>query len=166
MIWNSIIPPRHLVNFLWSNPGTAPLCFNTFVAVNWNIIQTGFFLHDFALTQLENLHHFLILQDNLQLNMIWHKEVLTFISATNNENILFLFSEQGTKLDALYKENVSLQREAAALRSQNAKLDASYHEKEKNLNCLRTRHAVLEQVGNIFCTKWKHETKLNVMLKC
>jgi spindle assembly abnormal protein 6 len=53
--------------------------------------------------------------------------------------------EQGTKLDALYKENVLLQRETAALRSQNAKLDASYHEKEKNLNCLRTRHAVLEQ---------------------
>jgi len=101
----------------------------------------------------ENLHQILILQANLQLNMIWHKEVLTFISAANNENILFLFSEQGTKLDALYKENVSLQREAAALRSQNAKLDASYHEKEKNLNCLRTRHAVLEQVGNIFCTK-------------
>lgn len=116
-------------------------------------MQAGFFLHGFAVTQFENLHHILILRDNLWLNVIWHKEVFTFISATNNENILFLFSEQGTKLDALYKENVSLQREAAALRSQNAKLDASYHEKEKNLNCLRTRHAVLEQVGNIFCTK-------------
>jgi hypothetical protein len=39
------------------------------------------------------------------------------------------------------------------LRNQNAKLDANYHEKEKSLNCLKTRHAVLEQVGNIFCTK-------------
>jgi hypothetical protein len=40
------------------------------------------------------------------------------------------------------------------LRNQNAKLDANYHEKEKSLNCLKTRHAVLEQVGNVFCTKW------------
>jgi hypothetical protein len=81
--------------------------------------------------------------------MIWHKEVPTVISATNNANVLFLLSEQGAKLDALYKENVLLQRETAALRGQNAKLDAGYHEKEKSLNCLRTRHAVLEQVGNI-----------------
>jgi spindle assembly abnormal protein 6 len=66
---------------------------------------------------------------------------------------LFLFSEQDTKLDALYKDNVSLQREATALRSQNAKLDANYHEKEKSLNSLRTRHAVLEQVGSRFCMK-------------
>ncbi|PNF17205.1 hypothetical protein B7P43_G06592 [Cryptotermes secundus] len=53
--------------------------------------------------------------------------------------------EQDTKLDALYKENAALQREVTVLRSQNSKLDANYHEKEKNLNCLRTRHAVLEQ---------------------
>jgi cell division protein FtsB len=64
---------------------------------------------------------------------------------------LFYCSEQDTKLDALYKENASLQREVTVLRSQNSKLDANYHEKEKNLNCLRTRHAVLEQVGNISC---------------
>lgn len=53
--------------------------------------------------------------------------------------------EQDTKLDALYKENAALQRDVTALRSQNGKLDANYHEKEKNLNCLRTKHAVLEQ---------------------
>jgi hypothetical protein len=48
-----------------------------------------------------------------------------------------------------------LQREATMLRNQNAKLDANYHEKEKSLNCLKTRLAVLEQVGNTLCTKCK-----------
>jgi predicted RNase H-like nuclease (RuvC/YqgF family) len=72
---------------------------------------------------------------------------------TVNNSVFFCCSEQDSKLDALYKENVALQREATVLRNQNAKLDASYHEKEKSLNCLKTRFAVLEQVGNIFCTK-------------
>ncbi|PSN35876.1 Spindle assembly abnormal protein 6 [Blattella germanica] len=43
------------------------------------------------------------------------------------------------------KDFCTLQREAAMLRTQNSKLDSDYHEKEKNLNTLRMKFAVLEQ---------------------
>jgi hypothetical protein len=36
-------------------------------------IQAGLVLHDFALTQLENLHHFSNLCDNFRFNMMWHR---------------------------------------------------------------------------------------------
>lgn len=39
------------------------------------------------------------------------------------------------------------------LRNQSAKLDTNYHEKETSLNNLKTRYAVLEQVGIMFFTE-------------
>ncbi|XP_069698971.1 spindle assembly abnormal protein 6 homolog isoform X2 [Periplaneta americana] len=49
------------------------------------------------------------------------------------------------KIDSLYKENCSLQQEVTMLLSQNSKLDAGYHEKEKNLNLTKKKYAMLEQ---------------------
>ena len=37
-------------------------------------VKYSIFLHDFALTLLENLHHFLNLCDNFWLNKIWNKQ--------------------------------------------------------------------------------------------
>ncbi|KAJ4426618.1 hypothetical protein ANN_26416, partial [Periplaneta americana] len=48
-------------------------------------------------------------------------------------------------IDSLYKENCSLQQEVTMLLSQNSKLDAGYHEKEKNLNLTKKKYAMLEQ---------------------
>jgi len=38
------------------------------------IILCNFFLRNFALTQLENLHHFLNLSNNFQLSAVWRRQ--------------------------------------------------------------------------------------------
>jgi hypothetical protein len=38
------------------------------------LMQAGPFLHDFPLTQLENVHHFSRLRDNVWFNAIWHTQ--------------------------------------------------------------------------------------------
>ena len=38
------------------------------------LVLRNFFLHDFALKWLENVHHFLHLSDNFQFNAIWHRQ--------------------------------------------------------------------------------------------
>nr|CAD7432982.1 unnamed protein product [Timema monikensis] len=53
--------------------------------------------------------------------------------------------EQSKQLELLEKELNHIQRECASLRQQNVKLDTDYHEKEKVINSLNTRTAVLEQ---------------------
>jgi hypothetical protein len=37
------------------------------------LVLRDFVLHNFALTQLENLYHFSNLRDNFRFNMIWHR---------------------------------------------------------------------------------------------
>ena len=44
----------------------------TAFTVQAGLILGNFFLHDFALTCFENVHHFLHLRDNFQFNAIWH----------------------------------------------------------------------------------------------
>jgi hypothetical protein len=48
--------------------------------INKILIQAGlvlcnFFMHDFALTQTENLHHLFNLHDNFRFSAIWHKTI-------------------------------------------------------------------------------------------
>ncbi|CAG2054482.1 unnamed protein product [Timema podura] len=57
-----------------------------------------------------------------------------------------LVREQSKQLELLEKELNQIQRECASLRKQNVKLDTDYHEKEKIVNNLNTRTAVLEQL--------------------
>lgn len=44
----------------------------SFQAYQAGLIVCNFFLRDFALTRLENIHHFLNLYDNVWFNVIWH----------------------------------------------------------------------------------------------
>jgi hypothetical protein len=39
----------------------------------------NFFLPNFALMQLENLHHFLNFHDNVQLKVIWHTKLVAVL---------------------------------------------------------------------------------------
>jgi hypothetical protein len=44
------------------------------------LVLRYFFLHDFFLTRLENLHDFLNLRDNFRFNAMWHRRyVVTLI---------------------------------------------------------------------------------------
>ena len=48
-------------------------CYCTWFKVQTDIVLCSFFLHDFALMRLENLHHVSNLCDNFWLNTIWHR---------------------------------------------------------------------------------------------
>jgi hypothetical protein len=43
------------------------------MAVQAGPVLCDFFLHDFALMRMENLHHFSNLRDNFHFNAIWHR---------------------------------------------------------------------------------------------
>ncbi|XP_034936118.1 spindle assembly abnormal protein 6 homolog [Chelonus insularis] len=66
-----------------------------------------------------------------------YKDRQSFLEATNKE--------QAKQLQHLEKELNVTQRDLVQLKKQNSKLDTDYHEKDKYVNDLRTRVAVLEQ---------------------
>jgi len=57
---------------------------SVFCILNSSYIQAAllvcdFFLHDFALTRLENLHHVLNLYDNFWCNTVWHRQSMAVL---------------------------------------------------------------------------------------
>lgn len=66
-----------------------------------------------------------------------YKDKQSFLDATN--------AEQVKQLQNLEKELNIAQRDLALLKKQNSKLDVDYHDKDKTVNSLRTKVAVLEQ---------------------
>ncbi|KZC14894.1 PREDICTED: spindle assembly abnormal protein 6 homolog [Dufourea novaeangliae] len=66
-----------------------------------------------------------------------YKDKLSFLEATN--------AEQMKQLQHLERELNVTQRDLSSLKKQNSKLDTDYHEKDKTVNSLKTKVAVLEQ---------------------
>ena len=66
-----------------------------------------------------------------------YKDKQSFLDATNSEQI--------KQLQTLEKELNLAQRDLSLLKKQNSKLDADYHDKDKTVNSLKTKVAVLEQ---------------------
>ncbi|XP_035743456.1 spindle assembly abnormal protein 6 homolog [Vespa mandarinia] len=66
-----------------------------------------------------------------------YKDKLSYLEATNKE--------QSKQLQNIEKELNVAQKELVFLKKQNSKLDIDYHEKDKAVNGLRTKVAVLEQ---------------------
>lgn len=66
-----------------------------------------------------------------------YKDKLSYLEATNKE--------QTKQIQSLEKDLNVAQKELAFLKKQNLKLDVDYHEKDKAVNGLRTKVAVLEQ---------------------
>ncbi|XP_043278922.1 spindle assembly abnormal protein 6 homolog [Venturia canescens] len=83
---------------------------------------------------LNNLHTELA---ELRAQNMTYKDKQSYLEATNKE--------QMKQLQNLEKELNVAQRDLAQLKKQNAKLDSDYHERDKTVNSLRTRVAVLEQ---------------------
>jgi len=50
--------------------------------VQAGLFLRDFFLRDFALTRLENLHQFLNLRDNVRFNAIWHRRYAIIFGLT------------------------------------------------------------------------------------
>ncbi|CAG5093737.1 Similar to SASS6: Spindle assembly abnormal protein 6 homolog (Gallus gallus) [Cotesia congregata] len=68
---------------------------------------------------------------------ITYKDKQSFLEATNKE--------QAKQLQNLERELNLAQRDLSQLKKQNAKLDVDYHEKDRYVNELKTRVAVMEQ---------------------
>lgn len=66
-----------------------------------------------------------------------YKDKQSFLEATN--------AEQVKQLQNLEKELNIAERDLALLKKQNSKLDVDYHDRDKTVNSLRTKVAVLEQ---------------------
>lgn len=66
-----------------------------------------------------------------------YKDKQSFLDATN--------TEQGRQMQNLERELNIAQRDLTQLKKQNLKLDVDYHDKDKAVNSLRTKVAVLEQ---------------------
>ncbi|KAL6257926.1 hypothetical protein P5V15_011525 [Pogonomyrmex californicus] len=66
-----------------------------------------------------------------------YKDKQSFLEATNMEQV--------KQLQNLEKELNIAERDLALLKKQNSKLDVDYHDKDKTVNSLRTKVAVLEQ---------------------
>ena len=65
----------------------------TTFTVQAGLILRNFFLHDFALKWLENVHHFLYLHDNFQFNAIWHGQsmgTLVFCRGLAESDVTFM----------------------------------------------------------------------------
>ncbi|XP_017892448.1 spindle assembly abnormal protein 6 homolog [Ceratina calcarata] len=73
----------------------------------------------------------------LRTQNLTYKDKISLLEATN--------IEQFKQLQNVEKELNVVQRDLSLLRTQNAKLDTDYHEKDKMVNSLRTKVAVLEQ---------------------
>ncbi|XP_043258264.1 spindle assembly abnormal protein 6 homolog [Colletes gigas] len=73
----------------------------------------------------------------LRTQNLTYKDKLSLLEATNMEQI--------KQLQNVEKELNLAQRDLNLVRKQNSKLDTDYHEKEKTVNSLRTKVAVLEQ---------------------
>lgn len=73
----------------------------------------------------------------LRTQSLTYKDKVSLLEATNAEQI--------KQLQNLEKELNVAQRDLNSLKKQNSKLDADYHEKDKSVNSLRTKVAVLEQ---------------------
>ncbi|XP_076236885.1 spindle assembly abnormal 6 [Calliopsis andreniformis] len=73
----------------------------------------------------------------LRTQNLTYKDKLSLLEATNMEQI--------RQLQNLEKELNITQRDLNALKKQNSKLDTDYHEKDKSVNSLKTKVAVLEQ---------------------
>ncbi|XP_076756469.1 spindle assembly abnormal 6 isoform X2 [Xylocopa sonorina] len=73
----------------------------------------------------------------LRTQNLTYKDKLSLLEATNVEQL--------KQLQNLEKELNVAQRDLNLLRKQNSKLDTDYHEKDKTVNSLRTKVAVLEQ---------------------
>ncbi|XP_031834552.1 spindle assembly abnormal 6 isoform X1 [Nomia melanderi] len=73
----------------------------------------------------------------LRTQNLTYKDKLSLLEATN--------MEQTKQLQNLEKDLNVAQRDLNLLKKQNSKLDTDYHEKDKSVNSLRTKVAVLEQ---------------------
>ncbi|XP_043800776.1 spindle assembly abnormal protein 6 homolog [Apis laboriosa] len=73
----------------------------------------------------------------LRTQNVTYKDKLSLLEATN--------IEQFKQLQTLEKELNVAQRDLNLLKKQNSKLDTDYHEKDKSVNSLKTKVAVLEQ---------------------
>ena len=73
----------------------------------------------------------------LRTQNLTYKDKVSLLEATNVEQI--------KQLQNLEKELNIAQRDLSSLKKQNSKLDTDYHEKDKSVNSLRTKVAVLEQ---------------------
>lgn len=73
----------------------------------------------------------------LRTQNLTYKDKLSLLEATNMEQI--------KQLQSLEKELNVAQRDLNLLKNQNSKLDIDYHEKDKSVNSLKTKVAVLEQ---------------------
>ncbi|XP_006622590.1 spindle assembly abnormal protein 6 homolog [Apis dorsata] len=73
----------------------------------------------------------------LRTQNVTYKDKLSLLEATN--------IEQFKQLQTLEKELNVTQRDLNLLKKQNSKLDTDYHEKDKSVNSLKTKVAVLEQ---------------------
>jgi hypothetical protein len=61
--------------------------------VQAGLVLRNFFLHDFALKWLENVHLFLHLCDNFQFNVIWHRQsvgTLVFCPRLAESDVTFM----------------------------------------------------------------------------
>lgn len=92
--------------------------------------------------ELEQRHSDVIKQLHTELaeyktQNITYKDKQSFLEATNFEQL--------KQIQTLEKELNLVQRDLSQLKKQNSKLDGDYHDKDKTVNSLKTKVAVLEQ---------------------